>query len=117
MTRIALVIRKPKLRTAYRRGADFERYVMAQLCRMQPGSIVIRSAGSHSPVDLVWCAKGGGFPAGVQCKIGEGAMSAPQRQAFALWCVGAGLVPLLATQQRGGFALEHVRENGAVEPW
>ena len=116
MIRIAAIIRKPSLRTAYKRGATFERYVMAQLCRMQPGSIVIRSAGSHSPVDLVWCMKDHG-PLGVQCKIGMSAMSAPQRQTFALWCTNAGLVPLLATQQRGGFALEHVRENGSVEPW
>ncbi len=55
----------------YRQGRDFEYRVAANYRKR--GWVVIRSAGSHSPLDLV-CAKGGEIRL-VQCKAGERGLS------------------------------------------
>ncbi len=60
----------------YRQGRTFEYRVAAYFKR--GGWVVIRSAGSHSPVDLV-CAKGGEIQL-VQCKAGDGYISPGERE-------------------------------------
>lgn len=59
---------------AYRKGRNFEYRVEAYFRRI--GYVVIRSAGSHGPVDLV-CAKGGQIEC-VQCKADNGYMTSAQ---------------------------------------
>lgn len=59
----------------YRRGADFERRVQSYF--QNRDYFVIRSAGSHSPIDLV--ALKAGEVKLIQCKI-DGVLSVAERQ-------------------------------------
>jgi Holliday junction resolvase len=59
----------------YRRGADFERRVCKYFDKR--GYFTVRSAGSHSPIDLV-AIKGGEVKL-IQCKI-DGVLSVAERQ-------------------------------------
>ena len=72
--------------TAYRRGADFERRVKARL--EEQGWTVFRTAGSHSPADLIAFKPidtGDRYEVDVrfiQCKSGVAKMSKRERQEF-----------------------------------
>ena len=75
--------------TAYRRGADFERRVKARL--EEDGWTVFRTAGSHSPCDLIaFRPVEDGFQVDgyqvdvrfVQCKSGVTKMTKRERQDF-----------------------------------
>lgn len=102
----------PSLRTAYARGRAFEYRVQRELAAI--AGAVFRSAGSHSPVDLIWCARDFIAPRAVQCKT-EGAEMGPKaRKAYYDFCAALGLVPLVATRKRGGFRLDRVLKDGAV---
>ena len=112
MSRVAMVVRKPSLRRAYRRGRALEYVVKADLERR--GGFVMRSAGSHSPADLLWLSRDFISPRAVQCKL-EGAELGPKaRREYSVWCHRYGLVALLATKVRGGFRIERVLEDGAL---
>ena len=112
--RIAAIVRTPALRTAYRRGAAFERQVKAHL--EQGGGVVIRSAGSHSPADLLWLSAGFPQSYAIQCKHASG-MTRKERVAFYGWCETAGVLPLLITKVRGGFRVERVAALGDLVAW
>lgn len=103
-------MRKFALKTAYNRGRAFEYRVQRELTANV--GTVLRSAGSHSPVDLVWLSRSFDRPRGIQCKVAD--MYVPARKDFYQWCEQHGLLPLLATKIRGGFKLERVLENGAL---
>ncbi len=60
----------------YRQGRKFEYRVATYFKR--GGWVVIRSAGSHTPVDLV-CAKGGEVRC-VQCKAGVADLSPAEKE-------------------------------------
>lgn len=82
--------------TNYSRGADFERKVMKELegC----GYSVVRSAGSHSPADLV-ALMGGAVRSvvAIQCKR-NGRLDPDEWNEFYEWCVRAGASPILASK-------------------
>ena len=61
--------------TNYRRGADFERRVCKYFDKQ--GYFTVRSAGSHSPIDLV-AIKAGEVKL-IQCKI-DGVLSLAERE-------------------------------------
>ena len=62
----------------YSRGADFERRVQRYFEKL--GYLVIRSAGSHSPIDL--SAMKSGEISLIQCKI-DGVLSVAERKQLA----------------------------------
>ena len=57
------------------------------------GWFVVRSAGSHSPVDLV-AVKPDQRPLGVQCKLGSG-FTSKERLALRDFCLDMGMTPVL----------------------
>ena len=63
----------------YSKGANFERYVRQHL--RNQGYVVFRSAGSHSPADLI-AAKGGEWLL-IQCKV-DGNFPSKQRDILKL---------------------------------
>lgn len=83
--------------TNYTRGSDFERRTKAQLEGF--GYAVIRSAGSHSPADLV--AMRHGEIVGVQCKR-NGRLYPEEWNEFVDWCEKAGAIPVLAMRDNRG---------------
>lgn len=62
--------------TNYARGADFERRVKRRL--EDDGWLVLRTAGSHSPIDL-FAGKLGFEPLAIQCKSGKKKMSVKEK--------------------------------------
>ena len=90
----------------YSRGADFERRVQKYFEKQ--GYFVIRSAGSHSLIDLV--ALKGGEVQLIQCKT-DGVLSVAERQqlqelARDTWCQ----VWLISRQDRN-MVLEQIKEE------
>lgn len=83
--------------TNYQRGADFERRSQAHLERM--GYVVVRSAGSHSPADLV--AMRHGEIVCVQCKR-NGRLDPEEWNEFWEFCERAGALPVLAKPNQNG---------------
>lgn len=77
--------------TNYRRGADFERRVASDLEGY--GYVTVRSAGSHSPADIV--AMRDGETVCVQCKR-DGRLDPGEWNDFFDWCGIAGAVPVMA---------------------
>ena len=77
--------------TNYKRGADFERKVAKDLEKY--GYVTIRSAGSHSPADIV--AMGHGRAVCVQCKR-DGRLDPDEWNAFFDWCGMANATPVMA---------------------
>ena len=75
----------------YRRGADFERRVMAHLGRT--GYATLRSAGSHSPADVVAVRRGEVLF--VQCKR-NGRLDPDEWNDFWEFCGKAGALPIMA---------------------
>ena len=78
--------------TNYQRGADFERRAQAYLERI--GYATVRSAGSHSPADVV--AMRHGEIVCVQCKR-NGRMDPDEWNDFWDFCQKAGALPVMAT--------------------
>lgn len=81
----------------YRRGADFERRVQARL--EAAGYVTVRSAGSHSPADVVALRRGS--VAAVQCKR-NGRLDPDEWNEFYDWCAKGGATPVLAQVGGGG---------------
>lgn len=94
----------------YSRGAEFERRVGTVFG--EAGYAVVRSAGSHSPTDLV-CMKGGETVC-VQCKTG-GRFPRGERERFAEWCETAGAVGVLASRDGRTLVLTRVDDGSKYE--
>ena len=89
----------------YRKGADFERYV----CRIYRhlGYFVVRSAGSHTPVDVVAIpcddrGKDAPLPHLVQCK-GNRVLPQAARMQLELLSQTHYVQPMLAYKMKGPF--------------
>ncbi len=79
--------------TAYERGVYFERRVQTYLTKH--GWVVIRSAGSHGPVDLI-CAKGGEIRV-IQCKYDtDGYLTPAERSGLLAVAAEFGCMPVVA---------------------
>lgn len=89
--------------TNYQRGASFERRVKALL--EGEGFAVVRSAGSHSPADLV--AMRNGELVIVQCKR-DGKLGPSEWNEFVAFCAKAGGVPILASVDGRNVLLERI---------
>ena len=81
----------------YRSGADFERKVQDDL--EGHGYAAVRSAGSHSPADVV--AMMHGDITCVQCKT-NGVLGPKEWNEFMDWCELAGATPVLARKGPNG---------------
>lgn len=81
--------------TNYTRGATFERKVAKNL--EDWGYVTVRSAGSHSPADIV--AMHRGSIVCVQCKT-NGRLDPDEWNEFFDWCEKAGAMPVLAAKAR-----------------
>lgn len=82
--------------TRYKRGADFERKVKVDL--QAHGWFVVRSAGSHGPVDLVAQAPGPSV-AWIQCKR-DGRMSSEDQDALINLALAFNAIPVLAYKEK-----------------
>lgn len=82
----------------YQNGAALERQCKKRL--EANGYAVVRSAGSHSPADLVAMRKGRAT-LGIQCKR-NGRLDPEEWNEFFDWCALAGIAPVLAEKVRGG---------------
>ena len=83
--------------TRYSRGADFERKVKADL--QANGWFVVRSAGSHGPVDLIAQAPGPSI-AWIQCKR-DGKMSGRDQTDIINLAKAFDAIPILAYKDNG----------------
>ena len=97
--------------TNYQRGADFERRTAAYFERI--GYVTVRSAGSHSPADIV--AMKGGDAICIQCKR-NGRLDPEEWNEFWEFCKTAGATPILAQMgpQRKGITFSRLtgRKDG-----
>lgn len=95
----------------YRNGADFERQCKEDM--EANGYAVLRSAGSHSPADLVAMCKGRAT-LGIQCKR-NGRLDPDEWNEFVDWCALAGIAPVLAEKVRGGIRYHLItgKKNGS----
>lgn len=106
--------------TNYRRGADFERATMKDL--EGHGYAVVRSAGSHSPADLI--ALRVGETLAIQCKR-NGRLDPDEWNQFYCWAALAGATPILASKGPRGSGIIYgrltSRKDGRgrqpLEPW
>lgn len=83
--------------TNYTRGATFERKVAADLERY--GYVTVRSAGSHSPADVIAMAYGA--IAAVQCKL-DGRLDPDEWNELWEFASAAGATPVLAQPYKDG---------------
>ncbi len=87
----------------YRKGANFEYRTKKDL--EGHGYVVVRSAGSHSPTDLVAMMAGNVFA--VQCKY-DGRLPPSEWNKFWEWAKVAGATPILASKgPRGSGIIYH----------
>jgi Holliday junction resolvase len=94
--------------TAYRRGYNFE-----DRCRRAlegQGYVVVRSAGSKGPADLV--AMRGGVTLLVQCKLDRRLMGRGERLALLEAAARAGAIPVLAEREKKRGPIRWVRLDG-----
>lgn len=85
--------------SAYARGADFERKVRDHLLA-QGAKLVVRSAGSRSPVDLVafWQPSMSGHPTAVLVQVKrDGRLTKASREALRTTAAGLGATAVLAS--------------------
>ena len=82
----------------YQNGAEFERQCKRHL--EENGYGVVRSAGSHSPADLIAMRKGR-VSLGIQCKR-NGRLDPDEWNEFVDFCALTGIAPILAEKVRGG---------------
>ena len=100
--------------TPYKKGARAEYYVMDRM--KKKGYSVIRSAGSHTPVDLM--AGRGRKCLGIQVKkkkikTGKRPLTSAEQIALINFCQKFGAEPMMAYQDMQGFWLiEHVIKGG-----
>lgn len=97
-------------------GDRFERAIFEKL--RIAGYLVVRSAGSHGPADLV-AFRSDRLPALIQCKITDNTTT---RQRAAFYRVGenAGAMAVLAYRtggRRGGIGFVRVNPEGERAPW
>lgn len=90
----------------YSRGADFERRVQRYF--EKAGWFVIRSAGSHTPVDLG--AFKGAEACLIQCKI-DGALSVAERQQLQEIAKYTGCQVFLISRQEHKMISEEIKEG------
>lgn len=90
--------------TNYSRGADFERRTRGYLERI--GYVTVRSAGSHSPADIV--AMRHGELVCVQCKR-NGRLDPDEWNEFWEWCRKGGAIPILASKGPRGSGIIYRR--------
>lgn len=83
--------------TNYTRGAAFERKVAKDL--EGHGYVTVRSAGSHSPADVI--AMRYGTIAAVQCKL-NGRLDPDEWNELWEFCVSAGATPIMASPLKDG---------------
>lgn len=83
--------------TNYTRGAAFERKVAKDLERY--GYVTVRSAGSHSPADVI--AMHYGTIVCVQCKL-DGYVPTDERNKLWEFAVSAGATPVMAEPHKQG---------------
>ena len=83
--------------TNYTRGAAFERKVAKDLEGY--GYVTVRSAGSHSPADVI--AMMHGFIAAVQCKL-DGRIGPKEWNELWEFCAKAGAMPIAAEPYKEG---------------
>ena len=83
--------------TNYGRGAEFERKVARDLERY--GYVTVRSAGSHSPTDVV--AMHHGTINCVQCKL-DGRLDPDEWNELWEFCMVAGATPVMAEPYKEG---------------
>ncbi len=95
-------------RAAYRKGSAFENAVEVALA--SAGWLVVRSAGSHDPVDLIAWVRGGADGArrivAVQCRV-DGVIGPNERTAAAAFCYG--LTAEIYAAKRGRAGMVYVR--------
>lgn len=90
--------------TNYRKGANFEYRTKSDLEKM--GYSVVRSAGSHSPADLI--AMKHGEIAAIQCKF-SGILPPREWNELWEWCDNAGVVPVMASKGPWGTGIMYQR--------
>jgi Holliday junction resolvase len=95
------------LRSSYVRGRAAEYWIKWLLEEL--GYFVIRSAGSHTPIDLL-AAKDGARLA-VQVKV-KGYLTREEKERLIRWAKQFEAKPMLATKKRGRWVLKEVRERG-----
>ena len=105
--------------TNYQRGAAFERKVARDL--ESHGYVTVRSAGSHSPVDVV--AMKYGTIAAVQCKL-DGYIPPDEWNELWEFAVSAGATPVMAEPYKEGRKtgiiyrrLTSRKDGGGRQPW
>lgn len=89
----------------YKSGADFERLCKAAL--ESEGYACVRSAGSHSPADII-AMRAGETPVAVQCKR-DGRLDPAEWNGFLEWCEQAGALPVMAEKVRGGIRWHEIK--------
>ena len=89
-------MKKRKTQTNYEKGRTFE-YKIATWFRRR-GYFVLRSAGSHSPVDLI-ATKSGRRLLFIQCKKGAGGISVEEQNRLFLTAVEVGAIPIVASAE------------------
>lgn len=105
--------------TNYQRGANFERKVAGDLERH--GYVTVRSAGSHSPADVV--AMRYGTIAAVQCKL-DGRLDPKEWNELWEFAVSAGATPVMARPYKEGqmtgiiyYRLTSRKDDRGRQPW
>jgi Holliday junction resolvase len=86
------------MRTPYERGRNAE-YAVKRMLQEMGYRWVIRSAASHSPIDLL--ASNGVETLAVQCKVG-GYISAEEKTSLVEWALKLNARPCLARKNRSG---------------
>jgi len=98
----------------YKRGARSEYYVMDRL--KKKGFSCIRSAGSHTPVDIVAGRAGKGFGIQVkrlEVKENKDVLSSLAHNELIDFCKEIGLQPMVAFKNESGFwQIEHLIKGG-----
>lgn len=90
--------------TNYSRGADFERRTARNMESF--GYVTVRSAGSHSPADII--ALRGGDAVAIQCKR-DGRLDPDEWNEFWEWCRKGGAIPILASKGPRGSGIIYSR--------
>ena len=97
--------------TAYRRGYNFEDRCRKALERL--GYVVVRSAGSKGPADLV--ALRDGVVLLVQCKLDHGLFDAKERIKLLETASLAGAIPVLAEREKERGPINWTRLDGGKD--
>lgn len=102
----------------YEAGARFERRVKNWLRNKCGFPVVIRSAGSKGPADLVVVVDG--IPYLIQCTTSLESKSSEYRAGFREWCGEGGGIPVFAWVEYKGGPIHFARLDGVDKrtlPW